>query len=64
VIPAAAVVLAMRAAESGERSAGIAAGELVAFVVVCAVATFMLERDLLREAIGYLRPRTAAVPAP
>lgn len=56
--PAAAVVLAARAAETGTRGPGQAAAELVLFVAVCAGATWLLERPLLREAAGYLRGRT------
>jgi O-antigen/teichoic acid export membrane protein len=59
-VPAAAAVLAVRAAEDGARTAGAAVGELLLFVAVCAAATWAFERPLLREAAGYLR---ASVPA-
>lgn len=58
-LPAAAVVLGLRALESGERTAAMAAGELAAYVVVAGVATMVFERALLREAVGYLRARPA-----
>lgn len=59
-VPAAAAVLAVRAAESGERAAGLAAAELALFALVCAAGTFLFERALLREALGYLRPAVTA----
>jgi polysaccharide transporter, PST family len=58
-VPAAGLVLAARAAESGTRTLGEALGELVLFGLVCAAATWLLERALLREAFGYLRARAA-----
>jgi O-antigen/teichoic acid export membrane protein len=54
-VPAVAAVLAARALVD-DRSFGIALGELGLYLVVTAVATLYFERDLLREAIGYLRP--------
>jgi hypothetical protein len=33
--------------------------ELVAYLAVTAAATFVLERTLLREVLGYLRPTRA-----
>ena len=59
-VPAAAVVLAMRALESGERSLAMALAELGLYVAVTAVATWYLESRLLREALGYLTARRAA----
>ena len=56
-VPAAAAVLLARAAEDGARSSGTAVAELALFAIVCAIATWALERPLLREAFGYLRPR-------
>ena len=52
-LPAALAVLGLREAGAG------AIPELIAFVVVLAAATWALERALLREAVGYLRARTA-----
>jgi O-antigen/teichoic acid export membrane protein len=52
-VPAALAVLGLR-----ELGAG-AIPEIVAFVVVCAAATWAFERTLLREAVGYLRARPA-----
>ena len=57
-LPAAAVVLLMRALERGPRHAGIAAAELVVYLSVTAVATWVLEGSLLREAVGYVRSRS------
>jgi O-antigen/teichoic acid export membrane protein len=60
-LPAAGAVALARALESGPRSEGRALGELALYVLVTAVATLVLERDLLREARGYLaRPAPAA----
>jgi O-antigen/teichoic acid export membrane protein len=58
-IPAVGVVLVARALETGERTLGAALGELTLYVVVTVVATALLERTLLREVIGYLRPTPA-----
>jgi O-antigen/teichoic acid export membrane protein len=54
-VPAVAVVLAARWAESGVRRPGEAVVELVAYLLVTVVATVWFERPLLREAAGYLR---------
>jgi PST family polysaccharide transporter len=54
-VPAVAVVLSLRLAESGERGAEMAAAELAAYLAVTAIATWLLENRLLREAAGYLR---------
>jgi O-antigen/teichoic acid export membrane protein len=59
VAPAAAGMLALRLAVD-ERSPELALAELVAFLAACAACTWMLERPLLREALGYLHPRAAA----
>lgn len=58
-VPAVAAVLAMRAAESGARTLGLAIAELAVYVVVTALATWRLEGRLLREAAAYVagRPR-------
>ncbi len=58
-VPAAALVLGLRLAESGERSGLLAVSELAGYVVVTLAATLAFERALLREAIGYLRARPA-----
>jgi len=60
VVPAAAVVLLLRLAGTGERSGMMALTEVVLFCVVVIGATWMLERKLLREAVGYLRARRTA----
>ncbi len=52
-LPAVAAVLAVKAAT--DDSAGLAAAELVLYVAVTVLATLVLERRLLREALGYLR---------
>jgi len=58
-VPAVAVTLAARALLDAERTPLLAAGELVLYLGVTAVATLVFERKLLREAVGYLRRRTA-----
>jgi PST family polysaccharide transporter len=64
-VPAALLVLAVRALESGPRTLQMALGELVLYVAVTGALTVWLERSLLREAIGYLRrPRQQADPLP
>ena len=55
-IPAVLAVIAARTLEAGERTLPIALGELGLYVVVTVLATALLERTLLREVIGYLRP--------
>jgi O-antigen/teichoic acid export membrane protein len=60
-IPAADAVLIMRLLSMHHhRTAAMAAVEIVSFVVITCVATAALERSLVREVMGYLRP--AAVP--
>jgi O-antigen/teichoic acid export membrane protein len=54
-IPAAVAVLLARLAEPWDRSLGLAVCELALYLVVTAVATWVFERGLLREAVGYLR---------
>jgi O-antigen/teichoic acid export membrane protein len=56
-IPATALILAIRALSSGERSGGRALAELVLYGVVVAATVLMTERTLLREVVGYLRGR-------
>ncbi|MGH2923396.1 MAG: oligosaccharide flippase family protein [Solirubrobacterales bacterium] len=63
-VPAAAAVLAMRLAESDDRAGSLAAIELGVYLLVTVWATLMLERGLLREAVGYLRRRRAGGAAP
>jgi PST family polysaccharide transporter len=59
-LPAAVVVLAMRAVDPGGRSPGRVALEAVTFAVMAITATVLSERELLREAVGYVRGRAAA----
>lgn len=58
-LPAAGAVLLVRLAEPWDRSLGLALGELGLYLAVTAMATWLLEKGLLREAIGYLRRRPA-----
>jgi O-antigen/teichoic acid export membrane protein len=57
-LPAVAVVLGIRVLESGPRTLTIALGELVLYVLVTMVATWLLEGPLLREAVAYLASRS------
>jgi O-antigen/teichoic acid export membrane protein len=54
-IPALAVVLLMRAAESAGRTAATALVEVAVFVAVTAVGTLVAERALVREFVDYFR---------
>ncbi|MFL5843960.1 MAG: oligosaccharide flippase family protein [Solirubrobacteraceae bacterium] len=60
-LPAAVLVLGARAALGWDRSPGLAVAELVVYVLLVAGLTWAIERELLREALGYVRRR---VPAP
>jgi O-antigen/teichoic acid export membrane protein len=62
-IPAVGVILLVRLAQSGPRSATAAAAELIAYGLITAALTWVFERKLLREAATYLRPRAMAAPA-
>jgi len=59
-LPAAGAVLLARIAEPWYRSLVLAIAELVLYAVVTAAATWVLEKGLLREAVGYLRRRQSA----
>jgi O-antigen/teichoic acid export membrane protein len=54
-VPAALCTLALRAATGAPATVSGALAELAAYVVVTLAATWLLERDLLREVLGYLR---------
>jgi O-antigen/teichoic acid export membrane protein len=54
-IPAVGAVLALREVEWASRSVGLVAIEAVLFTGVAITATWVSERRLLRESIGYLR---------
>jgi hypothetical protein len=54
-IPAAALILVLRAVEPGGRTLALAVVELCAYVVVMALLTWRLESGLLREAIAMVR---------
>jgi hypothetical protein len=54
-VPALAAVLALRLAEPSGRGFALVLAELALYVAVTASATWLTERALLREAIGYLR---------
>jgi O-antigen/teichoic acid export membrane protein len=57
-VPAVAVVLGIRVLESGPRTAVMAAGELVLYIVLTGLATWVMERSLLREVAGYVLRRS------
>ncbi|MDQ3493119.1 MAG: oligosaccharide flippase family protein [Chloroflexota bacterium] len=61
-LPAAAVVLLLRAVESGERTLGLAVGELSLYLAAVLAATWYFESNLLREAFGYLVRGARATP--
>jgi O-antigen/teichoic acid export membrane protein len=56
-LPATAVVLGARLIEPDRRTAVWAIAELVAYLALTAIATWLLERPLLDEVRGYLRRR-------
>jgi len=59
-LPALAVVLLLRAFDAGtERTGLMAMAELAAYGLATLAATWAFERTLLREAVGYLRRRSA-----
>ena len=59
-VPAALMILAERALLGGGGGAGRALAEAAAYAAVVAAGTLMAERELLREAAGYLRREPAA----
>jgi O-antigen/teichoic acid export membrane protein len=63
VAPAALVILGVRTLAPGEDSLPLALGELALFLGLCAAVTYLIERQLMREAFGYVmeRRRRAAV---
>jgi O-antigen/teichoic acid export membrane protein len=66
-VPATAAVLVLRLLESGERTAIHAVSELTLYTIGIVAATAAFERDLVREALGYLRGgarRGALAPEP
>jgi O-antigen/teichoic acid export membrane protein len=64
VIPPALLILAVRQISPDGRSLGRALAELVLYVVVTIAATYVIERRLIRELLGYLRsPRGAPAQA-
>jgi PST family polysaccharide transporter len=54
-LPAVVVVLAVRVLETGTRTPGAMVAEACLFALVAALATWIAERRLLRESVGYLR---------
>src|SRR3954447_4384813 len=60
-VPPAALVLVVRALETGERTGGMALAELAVYCAATAGTILLLERRLLDEAIGYLRGRGPAL---
>jgi O-antigen/teichoic acid export membrane protein len=58
-VPAVVVVLVMRQFESGPRTAGMAIIELVIYLVVTVLSTWLLEGSLIREAVSYITRRGA-----
>lgn len=62
VLPAAiagAGVLAVHAIDGGERSPALTLTELLGYAAATVAATLLLERSLLREALGYLQRRAS-----
>ena len=59
-VPAVASVLLMRVVVGGERGLEVALAELAVYTLVTGAATWLAERDLIREMLGYLRSRANA----
>jgi O-antigen/teichoic acid export membrane protein len=64
VVPAAAIVLAMRLLETGDRTLPMAIIEALVYLTITTAATFVLERPLIREVAAYLRRPNAGGLAP
>ncbi len=62
-LPAVALILAVRVVETGQRTLGLALAELALYIAATVAATWLFERSLLREVLGYLR-RVQSQPAP
>lgn len=64
-IPPAAAILALHLLTDVERTLGLALAELALYVVLTAISTYLFERALIGEVIGYLRraARPAAAPS-
>jgi O-antigen/teichoic acid export membrane protein len=62
VLPVA-VVLALRVVETGSRSPQVVVLELVTYVALAGAATWVFERRLLKEVLGYLRRSRPAASA-
>jgi O-antigen/teichoic acid export membrane protein len=62
-VPAAALVLSLRLADSGHRTPALIVGELVLYAAVTVAATFAFERSLIGEVTSYLRGRARPAPA-
>ena len=62
-VPAAGAVLLVRVLAEGERTLLRAGGELALYLVLTVVFTWVFERRLLAEAVGYLRKAPAAATA-
>jgi hypothetical protein len=56
-IPAAGVVLLIRLAENGERTLGMAIGELFVYLAATVAAAWVFERPLISEMLSYVRGR-------
>ncbi len=63
-VPAAALILALRGLGGFERSLGVALGELALYAAATLATTVLLERQLVREVLGYLRHPHRAAPSP
>jgi O-antigen/teichoic acid export membrane protein len=64
IVPAAAIVLALRALPLGDRTLARALGELALFVAASVVCTYLFERKLVTELLGYVRGRVQPAGAP
>ena len=63
VIPAAGLILAIRVLGPDQRSPGRALAEFTAYACVTVAATYLFERRLIHELVGYLRRPRAQAPS-
>ena len=63
VIPPVALILGIRAVAGGDRSPSRVIAELVLYIATAAAFTYLFERKLITELVGYLRGRRRPAPA-
>jgi lipopolysaccharide exporter len=64
IVPAAGLILLVRALAPGHRTLARALAELALYGAATVVLTFLLERRLIAELVGYMRGQTSRAPLP